>query len=132
MKRRGFLLALVVAVVALLVGAWFYLARNPEAGLEKLVGRWLRPDGGYVIDIKSVSKDGAMDAAYFNPRPIRVARAEAFREDGNMKVFIELRDANYPGSTYTLTYNEAANRLEGLYYQAVEKQTFVVYFTRTK
>jgi hypothetical protein len=130
--RVLFALALVLAVVVPLGGAWFYLSRQEEPGFEKLAGQWLRPDGGYVIQVKSVSKDGAMDAAYFNPRPIHVARAEAFREAGALKVFIELRDENYPGSTYTLTHNEVADRLEGIYFQAVEKQDFEVYFERMR
>jgi hypothetical protein len=128
----GRFVALALAVAAALGGIWFYLARNAEPGFEKLAGHWLRPDGGYVIEIKSVGKDGVTDAAYFNPNPIHVARAEAFREAGATKMFIELRDVNYPGSTYTLTYNEFADRLEGVYYQAVEKQEFEVYFERMK
>lgn len=35
---------------------------------------------------------------------------------------------NYPGSMYTLTFNEAADRLEGIYFQAIEKQEFEVCF----
>ena len=49
-----------------------------------------------------------------------------------MKVFIELRDVNYPGSTYTLTYDPASDQLKGVYYQAVEKQRFPVAFVRMK
>jgi hypothetical protein len=39
---------------------------------QKLKGRWQRPDGGYIMEIKSVASDGAMDAAYFNPKSIHV------------------------------------------------------------
>ena len=113
-------------------GFWWHASRASEPGFETLVGRWLRPDGGYVLEIQSVTKDGAIAAAYFNPRPIHVARAEAFREAGALKAFIEFRDVNYPGSTYTLRYNDVAVRLEGIYYQAVEKQEFEVYFERVK
>ena len=49
-----------------------------------------------------------------------------------MKVFIELRDVNYPGSTYTLTYDPASDQLKGVYYQAVEKQRFPVAYVRMK
>lgn len=112
--------------------AWWYAARPAVPDSEKLTGRWLRPDGGYVLQIASVSRYGAMNARYLNPLPIHMARAEAFREAGAMKVFIELRDVNYPGSTYTLTYNELADRLEGIYYQAVEKKRFDVVFERVK
>jgi hypothetical protein len=125
-----------VLVVALTAGslAGSTGCRGRSAGstppYSVLCGQWQRPDGGYIVEIKSVTEDGAMDAGYFNPRPIHVERAEAFREAGATKVFIELRDVNYPGSTYTLTYNEVADRLEGVYYQAVEKQNFEVYFER--
>ena len=73
-----------------------------------------------------------MAAGYFNPKSIYVAQAEASREGGVMKVFIELRDVNYPGSTYTLTYDPASDQLKGVYYQAVEKQRFSVAFVRMK
>src|SRR6516164_3914182 len=56
---------------------------------DKLVGRWLRPDGGYVLQIKSVAPNGLMEAAYFNPNPIHVARAAALRDGAGMKVFVE-------------------------------------------
>ena len=38
-------------------------------------------------------------AAYFNPRPINLSRAEAALEGTTIKVCIELRDTNYPGAT---------------------------------
>jgi nucleoid-associated protein YgaU len=103
-----------------------------KTGFDVLKGRWLRPDGGYIIQIKNVDGTGRMDAGYFNPRPINIFRAEAKRESGKMKVFIELRDAGYPGSTYTLTYDPKEDVLRGVYYQAAMKQSFDVYFTRMK
>ena len=45
--------------------------------LQFLKGRWLRPDGGYVIEIRQVDADGQLDARYFNPSPIRVVAAKA-------------------------------------------------------
>jgi hypothetical protein len=73
---------------------------KPE--FQKLKGKWLRPDGDYAVEIKSVDDGGKMDEAYFNPFPIHVSRAEASMDGGAIKVFIELRAPNYPGSTYTL------------------------------
>jgi hypothetical protein len=49
-----------------------------------------------------------------------------------MKVFIELRDVNYPCSTYFLTYDPASDQLKGIYYQAVENHRFSVDFVRLK
>lgn len=103
-----------------------------KTGFEVLKGRWLRPDGGYIIQILSVHSSGKMDAGYFNPRPINVYRAEASREGEKMKLLIELRDAGYPGSTYTLTYDPNEDVLRGVYFQAAMKQSFDVYFTRMK
>jgi hypothetical protein len=37
------------------------------ADYRPLVGRWQRTDGGYVIDIRRVEPDGAMEANYYNP-----------------------------------------------------------------
>ncbi len=99
---------------------------------DRLVGRWLRPDGGYVIEIRSAQTNGVLDAAYFNPRPINVSHAEWRRENGRLQVFIELRDVNYPGSTYTLRYAPQQDRLVGDYFQAVQQQTFDVEFVRLK
>jgi hypothetical protein len=103
-----------------------------KSGFEALEGRWLRPDGGYIIQIRSVDGSGKIDAGYFNPRPINVSKAEAKQESGKLKVFIELRDTGYPGSTYTLTYDPKDDELRGVYYQAAMKQSFDVYFTRMK
>ena len=99
---------------------------------DRLTGRWLRPDGGYVIEIRSAQTNGVLDAAYFNPRPINVSHAEWRREGGRLRVFIELRDTNYPGSTYDLVYLPEQDRLVGNYFQAVQQQTFAVEFVRQK
>ena len=97
-----------------------------------LTGRWLRPDGGYIIEIRNVEHGGMIKAAYFNPLPINVAKAEASQEGGSTRVFIELRDANYLGSTYKLTYDPADDRLKGIYFQAAERRAFDVYFVRQR
>ena len=106
------------------------LAAPDQAGPDRLTGRWLRPDGGYVIEIRSAQTNGVLDAGYFNPRPINVSRAEWRRDSGRLQVFIELRDANYPGSTYTLAYVPEQDQLVGDYFQAVQQQTFYVEFIR--
>ena len=96
-------------------------ALNPA--FEKLKGRWLRPDGGYIVEIRSVESGGKMEVSYSNPRPIHVAQAQATQDGAVTKVFIELRDVNYPGSTYTLAYDPENDQLKGIYFQAVERRT---------
>ena len=98
----------------------------------KLVGRWLRPDGGYILEIRGASPDGKLDLGYFNPNPIHVARAEWVMKDNKLYVLAELQDVNYPGSTYGLEYIVGTDHLVGTYYQAVEKSTFDVEFVREK
>ena len=104
------------------------LAANP--GFAKLGGKWQRPDGGYIIEIRSVGPGGKLDAGYFNPRSIHVANAEAVEDGGSVKVFIELRDQNYPGAAYRLTYQPELDQLVGLYHQPLVGQTFEVAFHR--
>ena len=95
---------------------------------QPLIGRWRRPDGGYVIEIRGIDAAGKIDAGYFNPRPINVARADASLDADGLKVFIELQDVGYPGATYSLIYNPRQNVLAGLYYQPAAGQTFEVVF----
>jgi hypothetical protein len=105
-------------------------ATAPKPDVQKLKGKWLRPDGEYVLEIRNAEESGRLEAYYFNPRPIHVARAEATREGDLTKVFVELRDVNYPGSTYTLVYDPENRQLKGIYFQAVERQNFEVLFVK--
>jgi hypothetical protein len=95
-----------------------------------LVGEWTRPDGGYVLSVSQVAPDGKATVGYYNPRSIRVSRAEARREGGLVGLFVELNDVNYPGSTYTLGYDPASDQLKGIYFQAVERAQYEVVFVR--
>ena len=121
--------AAALCVIALVFAA-VTLAADP--GFAALKGRWLRPDGGYVLEIRDVDAKGKMDAVYLNPRPIDVAKAEATRQGTTLKVFVELRAPGYPGSTYTLTYDRKSDQLTGVYFQAVMGQRFEVVFVRMK
>ncbi len=107
-------------------------ASAAEAGLDLLKGRWVRPDGGYVITIRDIASDGKLNASYANPNPLPFARAEASRDGETIKLFFELRAGGYDGSTYTLTYDPKFDVLKGTYYQAVAKQKFGVFFAREK
>ena len=142
--RRGLPRAAIIVLGLALVaglGYWAWQRQHPDGSIssgttvafQKLTGRWLRPDGGYILEIKSVNDTtGQMDAGYFNPNPINVSKAEASREGATVKVFVELRAPNYPGSTYTLTYDPATDHLTGMYFQAALKQQFDVDFERAQ
>ena len=103
-----------------------------ETGFDILVGRWVRPDGGYLITIRGVEPSGGLDAAYANPNQLPFAKAEASREGNQINLFLELRAGGYNGSNYTLTYDPEKDILQGVYYQAVARQRFDVYFERAE
>lgn len=101
-----------------------------KPGLDVLTGAWARPDGGYVILIKSVGQNGQMEAQYFNPHPLPFAKAQALRQGATLRASFELQAGGYSGSTYELTYDPASDQLKGVYYQAVARQKYEVYFVR--
>ena len=97
---------------------------------HRLIGRWLRPDGGYVLSIKSIAEDGKVDAAYNNPQPIKVAKAQTTQAGGKTALYVELRDRNYPGNYYILSYDPGQDQLVGVYHHLGLNQTFDVNFVR--
>ena len=129
--RRWPLIAVTIVVAVGIVSA-IVLVQGERGGFEILVGRWLRLDGGYILEIRAVDLSGKIDALYLNPRPINIAKAEATRDGSKLNVFFELRAPNYPGSTYTLIYDPKQDKLRGTYFQAALGQTFDVYFVRMK
>jgi hypothetical protein len=143
MKRMHYVaMSLVIASVALAIGILpaqveplpgapaASSTSEPQTAFAKLPGRWVRPDGGYVINIKSVDASGKLEASYANPNPLPFYAAMATGDGTMLKLFFELRAGGYDGSTYTLNYDAAGDRLKGTYYQAVAKQTFEVFFVR--
>jgi len=125
---RRFLLGLTMALFCCAVTS----TAVAEDDFQRLAGRWLRTDGGYVLELRDIKKDGTLKAAYFNPRPINVSRAELRREEGKITLLVELRDVNYPGSIYNLRYDPENDRLKGTYFQAVQRETYDIEFVRTK
>jgi hypothetical protein len=132
-KRRRVRLWLVGAALLLAGGVATYVysrggAEPPGPDAWVLTGRWLRPDGGYVLALSGPTSGGALNASYSNPRPINVSRATWEQQDGALRVFVELHDAGYPGSTYA----PDADRLAGVYFQAVLQKQFAVEFIRAE
>ncbi len=137
--RNGFVVCVLAALVlatgidapsACAQGAAPAVKSAPAFGT--LQGRWVRPDGGYAITVKSIDAGGKIDASYANPNVLPFAKAVATQEDGTLRVFLELRAGGYDGSTYTLAYDPANDVLKGVYYQAVARQRYNVYFVRAK
>jgi len=145
-RSRLFIAVCVLVAVAVVVlgGLWWGRSRSPlpspasggalapATAYAMLTGRWLRPDGGYIVEIRGVDAAGNMDVAYFNPKSIHIAQAHAALANSVTRVFIELRDVNYPGSTYYLIYDPETDRLSGTYFAAATGETFDVFFVRLK
>ena len=131
-RGRGKLFIAVGIVLLVAIAAAVMFMRGASASFDLLNGRWVRADGGYVLEIRSIDAAGKIEAAYFNPKPINIAKADATRDGSAIKLFVELRAPNYPGSTYTLTYDREQDQLKGIYFQAVEQQRYDVYFVRMK
>lgn len=130
-----------LCIIGLVITAFHAVSAEPlqtqkqadvQTDLQRLEGRWVRPDGGYILELWDIRKDGDVSAAYYNPRPIKVFSAKWSRKEGKINLFVELRDVNYPGSKYNLQYDPKSDRLKGTYFQAVEKQTFNIEFVRAK
>jgi hypothetical protein len=103
-------------------------AASPDP--KRLAGQWMRTDSDYMIWIEGVSADGRMEARYLNPRPIHVARAEVKRDEGRLRLLVELQDQGYPGSYYTLTYDPGGDALYGVYHHLGLNQNYDVSFYR--
>ena len=138
-KKKLIIFSSLLAVVLIVI--IIYLINNSQetnrstgkaVSKNLLVGDWVRTDAGYLVKIINVNQDRTLDAQYFNPNPINVGKANWEESYGSLKIIIELRDVNYPGSTYTLSYLPDRDILAGDYYQAVEGITFYVEFTRNK
>lgn len=99
---------------------------------DKLLGRWSRTDGDYLLELRAVDAAGKVAAGYFNPSPINVEKAEAGAEGDKLTVFVVLRDVNYPGCTYKLAFDKEHDALVGVYFQAMQQQSYEVAFTRMK
>lgn len=100
------------------------------ADFNRILGRWLRPDGGYVLEFRKVGPDGRIDAGYFNPNPINVEIAKAEKAEDGIRVYVELRDANYDGNFYRLRYDPQADRMVGQYHQLTMQQVYDIEFER--
>ena len=104
-------------------------ASVPEP-VQKLLGKWLRADGGYVLELRGAEMSGVVQAAYFNPKSINVSRAIWMQGGTGFQVVVELNDVGYPGATYVLSHDAQSDRLVGKYNQPAMQQSFDIEFVR--
>lgn len=102
------------------------------AEVQRMLGRWLRSDGTYVLELRGADRSGVVQAGYFNPKSIHVSRAIWMRGPEGLQVVVELNDVGYPGATYVLGLDSGGDRLVGRYHQPQMGQSFEVEFLRQK
>jgi hypothetical protein len=129
-KNRWLLFIAGILTVVCVTAFVVHHQRSETADYGRLIGQWVRPDGGYVLDIRNVQSDGKLEVAYLNPKQINVSKAQANIKTGQIELFIELRDKYYPGSYYTLTYDSKSDRLVGVYHHLGIGQNFDIFFLR--
>jgi len=117
-------------VLFLLTTLFFSCDSAVSLDKNKLIGKWERPDGGYIIEITKAIDDGSLECRYLNPNPINVSQAKWRIHEGELQIYVELRDVNYPGSVYSLTYDPETDKLNGSYFQAATGQTYAVEFVK--
>ena len=130
-RQAAALLLLVLVLLASLTGWASAGSSDQPSETQNLVDRWVRPDGGYILELREFRNDGSLVAAYFNKKSINVSRAGWRLAKEGVDVFVELRDVNYPGSIYTLHYDPVTDRMQGIYFQAVQRQSYEVIFIRS-
>lgn len=129
-NKRLFLLIVTATLFVIIAGFLKFHSTEKNADYSKLIGRWVRPDGGYILQIRNIQSDSNLEAAYLNPNPINISKANVSFKAGEIEVLVELRDKYYPGSYYTLTYDPKTDRLIGVYHHLGLGQAINVFFLR--
>jgi hypothetical protein len=129
-KKQRLVFVLLIVGFVCLTAFVVYKLQSKKIDYQPLLGQWLRPDGGYVIDIKSIDQNGKMETAYLNPKPINVSKAQASINNDKIELLIELRDQFYPGNYYTLTFDPESKQLIGVYHHLGLNQNFDIYFIK--
>src|SRR5204863_8524751 len=82
---------------------------NPDKTL--LIGEWSKTGTPYLIKIAGLLDTGKLEVAYYNPnyyepansgRKIEIEKANWTKTGTLLSVYIELQDADYPGSNFKL------------------------------
>ena len=141
MKKNKTIYISAAAIIILIVVLIISFTNNSDDALQSnkktadknlLIGDWVRTDASYLIKINKVNEDGTLEAQYFNPKPINVGEATWEEHNSNLEITVVLRDVNYPGSKYTLSYLPDRDILAGDYFQAVQGLNFYLEFNRNK
>lgn len=102
-----------------------------HSDMNMMQGLWVRADAPYLIELTE-NTNGELQASYFNRKSIHVEKTETAEKNGLLYVMVLLRDVNYQGSFYLLSYKRENDTLLGTYFHAASRQQFEVKFKRKK
>ena len=96
---------------------------------QAIQGLWILTDAPYVIELRSTLGSGvSLQAKYFNPKPVNVEKTETIEKNAQLHVLVVLKDVNYQGSYYFLSYNREKDILQSNYFHAASQQKYKVNF----
>ena len=72
------------------------IASDESPDFTKIIGKWVRPDGGYTIHVEDIKPDGSVNAGYFNPGEIDISEATVSKWKGLTKLYVKLQGKGYP------------------------------------
>lgn len=101
-----------------------------DTKLTAVLGKWIRSDGDYTLEINNLKTDSTLDVTYLNPEPINISETQWKTEEGHFYFFVKFDDEGYPGSYYSLGYISEEDKLYGFYFQALQQQQYDVVFDR--
>jgi hypothetical protein len=93
-------------------------------------GVWGRVDAAGEIKITEVLHGGSLKSTFYNPKLIAIEKSIWTNSSGVLRVYILLREDDYPGSSFTLNYVAVRDVLVGVYYDALTQKSYPVTFER--
>ena len=72
-KNKSTFIKLVVLALCLCAPSLVLAGSEKKTDFSVLKGKWIRPDGGYVVEVGEIGPEGKDDAKYFNPKEINIS-----------------------------------------------------------
>jgi hypothetical protein len=97
-----------------------------------LKGVWGRTDATGVVNISEVLDNGLLKTTFYSPKMINIEKAVWTNSSDVLRIYILLREDNYPGSSFSLNYMAEKDLLLGVYFDALTNESLTISFERIK
>ncbi|WP_281322931.1 hypothetical protein [Flavobacterium aestivum] len=108
------------------------IKQSRKADKNLIKGLWGRTEGVGEINISEVRDNGLLKATFCNPKSINIEKAVWTNSSDVLRIYILLREDNYPGSSFSLNYIAEKDLLLGVYFDALTNISYTVSFKRVK